>query len=93
MSEEFIDLRKVREIVNEYIRVTVGEVEEEVCRITFAVRDTFFPYGREVWRINVEYTPKPKKKEEFSFTRSSLFTIDAKTAKVIEFKEGYTWSF
>jgi len=93
--DKFIDLKRVREIINEHIRLTVGEIEEGEPKITFAVREEWgLPpaNGRVVWRINIEYTPKPKKPDEFSFTRTALFMIDAETGDVLEFKEGYYWT-
>jgi hypothetical protein len=88
-----IDLRKVREIINEHVRIAVGEIEEIEPRITFAVRgtDTLRYLGKEIWRVNVEYTPKPKK-GEWSFRRTALFAIDAETGAILEFKEGWSWT-
>jgi len=88
-----IDLKRVREIINEHIKITVGEIEEEEPQITFAVRDKG-PQGteeKEVWRVNVRYTPKPKKETSFTWERTALFKIDAETEEVLEFKEGWTW--
>ncbi len=73
---KLIDLKKVREIVNEHIRLAVGEIEEEEPKITFAIREKYAPppaNGRVVWRVNVEYTPKPKKPGGLTFSRTALF--------------------
>jgi hypothetical protein len=55
-----IDLKKVREIINEYVRITIGEIEESEPKITFAVRDKGIleTPPKEQWRVNVSYTPK-----------------------------------
>lgn len=90
-----IDLKRVREIVNRYVRLAVGEIKEEEPRITFAVRGKWaWPpaKGKEVWRVNVEYTPKPRKEGAFIFSRTALFMIDAEASEVLEFKEGRYWT-
>jgi hypothetical protein len=93
--EDLIDLKKVREVVNEHIKLAIGELEEDP-RITFAIREKHAPspaYGREVWRINIEYTPQSKKPTDITFSRTSLFIIDAKTAEVLEFTQDRYWAW
>jgi hypothetical protein len=86
-----IDLKKVREIVNEHVRIAVGEIEEKEPQIIFAVRDKLAGETREVWRVNVTYTPKTKSGVS-TWKRFALFKIDAETGEVLEFKEGWIWS-
>ncbi len=86
-----IDLKRVREIVNEHVRIAVGEIEEKEPMITFAVRDKQFS-AKEAWRVNVRYTPKSKE-EGRRWERVALFKIDAETGEVLEFKEGWTWTW
>lgn len=89
-----IDFKKVREIVNEHVRLAVGEIEEQEPRITFAVRDksSLVREEKEVWRVNISYTPKPTKPPELKWERNGLFKIDAESGQVIEFKEGRYWT-
>ena len=83
-----IDLKRVREIVNEHVRIAVGEIEEKEPIITFAVRDKTYS-AKEAWRVNVRYTPKSEKGP--TWEKFALFKIDAETGEVLEFKEGLTW--
>jgi len=87
-----IDLKKVREIVNEHVRIAVGEIEEKEPRITFAVKDKPSGEAKEVWRVTVRYTPKSRD-ERFTWERSALFKIDAETGDVLDFREGWSWRF
>ncbi len=87
-----IDFKKVREIVNEHIKIAVGDIEEEEPKIIFAVRDKPPFETKEVWRVTVKYTPKPKKETEVVVgEQQALFKIDAETGEVLEFKEGFSW--
>ena len=87
-----IDLKKVREIVNEHVRIAVGEIEEKEPRIIFAVRDKLFSVTKEVWRVTIRYTPKSEE-EMFTWERYALFKIDAETGDVLDFKEGWSWRY
>ena len=77
-----MDVKRVREVINEYVEIMVGEIEEEKARITFVARGKG-PLGRQVWRVNVRYTPKTGKET------TALFKIDAETGEVLEFREGF----
>lgn len=93
---DLIDLRKVREIVNERIRLLVGEIEEKEPKITFAIREKWLlspALGRVVWRVNAEYTPKPKETGKTAWSKTATFMIDAETEEVLEFDQGRYWRF
>jgi len=77
-----IDLKKVREIVNEYLKIAIGKIVEKDLRIISAVRDRAFGETKEVWRITVRY----KFRDGMCiWERNALFKIDAETWEVLEF--------
>jgi hypothetical protein len=86
-----IDLKKVREIVNEHVRIAIGEIEEKEPRIIFAVRDKLLG-TKEAWRVTIRYTPKTQI-EGLKQERTAIFKIDAETGEVLQFEEGWGWSF
>lgn len=87
-----IDVRKLKEVVSEIVLAAVGEIEEGCPRITLAVLEKDPATGKEVWKVNVAYTPKPKKAGEPAFTRFALLEIDAATGSLLRIKEGVHWA-
>jgi hypothetical protein len=90
---KMIDLKQVRGIVNEHVKLMVGEIEEKEPRITFAVRDKgILKDEKEAWRLTIKYTPKTKE-GPFKWERDAIFKIDAETGNVMDFKQGHSWRF
>ena len=71
----------VKKRVGEHLRTALGLEEFE---ITFAKQD------EDVWRVNVEFKEKIG---DIELPTTALFSIDAITGEVKEFRKGYSWRF
>ena len=82
-----VDLKKVREIVNEHLKLTVGDIIEDNSKITGANRTKARIGGAERWKVNVLYTPKATNEDT-----KARFTIDAESGEVELFEMGVHFS-
>ena len=81
METKKLNFADVKQKIGEHLRTALG-VEE--FSITFAKQE------EDIWKVNVEF------KEIIGFLEwptTALFSIDAMTGEVKEYKKGYTWSF
>jgi hypothetical protein len=85
-----IDLKQVRDIINDHVRVAVGEIEEVEPVISFAFHEKE-PGGKEYWKVNVSFTPRAGGAAN-TWRRTAGFRIDARTGEVVEFREGFSWT-
>ncbi|MEM1620163.1 MAG: hypothetical protein QXU97_04240 [Fervidicoccaceae archaeon] len=91
MSER-VDIKRLKEIVGEIVSAAVGEIEEGAPRITLAALERDPSTGRETWRVNVAYTPKPKRAGEPAYTRFAMLEVDASTGELLRLREGLHWA-
>lgn len=77
-------------------KLSFGEVKEKIgehLKTALDVQDFSISYAKLTegeWRVSVEF------KEDISgikFPTSALFSLDAVTGEVKQYKKGYTWSF
>lgn len=74
----FTDAKKK---IAEHLKTALGVEEFE---ITFAKQE------KDVWKVNAEFTEKI---DAIEWPTTALFSIDAATGEVREFRKGYTWRF
>lgn len=76
-----LSFAEVRQRIAEHLKTALN-IEE--FSITFAKQE------HDLWKANVEFIEKTNSDE---WSKSALFSIDAVTGEVIEFREGDTWRF
>lgn len=75
-----ITFAKLKDLIFKHLEDTVGKLDD--FEVTFAKLD------KAEWRANVDFVAEGGDEET---PESALFTIDAQTGDVTEFKRGYTW--
>lgn len=75
-----LSFAEVRQKIGEHLKTAISL---DKFNITYAKLE------EDIWKVNVEFIEK-----EGSFiTHTALFSLDATTGEVIEFKKDFTWSF
>jgi hypothetical protein len=76
-----LNFTDVKKRIGEHLKTALGI---EKFEIAFAKQE------EDVWRVNVEFKEKIGTIE---WPTTALFSIDATTGEVKEFRKGYTWRF
>lgn len=92
-SELVIDLKRVREIVNENTTIAIGPIEEPEPTISYAVQSQRLLSEEQEWRVNISYTPKPSEPDPFNWQQVAALSINAETGVVTRFQQGRSWTF
>ena len=76
---ETLSFADVKKKIAEHLKIALGIEEFEI---------TFAKYEEEnnVWKVNIGF-------EEGEWVRTALFSIDAETGEVREFKKNHYWRF
>lgn len=75
-----VTFSKLKDLIFEHLEDTVGGLED--------VEVTFAKLEKGEWRANVDFVPEGEDSDQ---PESALFTIDAESGEVTEFKRGHTW--
>jgi phage FluMu protein Com len=81
---------------NEIPQLSFAEVKQKIAthlETALLIKDfkiTYAKLERNEWKVNVEYNDKIG---TIDITKSALFSLDATTGEVIEFKRDLTWRF
>lgn len=87
MSSELLPLSKAKEIIKEHLATVDEKINDFV--ITYAKLDqTKLVYSDEIWRINIEFQEEGK-----AYVTTALFSVDARTGSIVEYKRGSYWTF
>lgn len=87
MNKKKKTFAQIKKIVEEQVKIAMGKEAEEL-KITFAKQDKDPQSRRLIWKVNVEYREK-----DLFMVRSALFSIDAISGEIIQFKKDYLWRF
>ena len=75
--------KRIRELLEKYLRIFYPEVFD--IQITFLVADE----KQGIWKVNVKF----KKDPSDIFYYIAMFSIDATSGDITQFKEGWTWRY
>lgn len=81
---------------NEIPQMSFAEVRRKIAahlETAMGLKDFKITYAKlegNIWKVNIEYSEKIG---AIDFPKSGLFSLDAVTGEVVEFKRDYTWSF
>lgn len=76
-----LSFAEVKQRIAEHLKTALGVEEFDI---------TFAKLELDTWKVNVEFTEKIDYNE---FPKSALFSLDATTGEVKEFKKDYSWRF
>ncbi|GAG70687.1 unnamed protein product [marine sediment metagenome] len=75
--------KQIRELLEEYLVIFYSKVSD--IQITFLVADK----EQGIWKANIKFKRDPSD----LFYNIAMFSIDATSGDITQFKEGWTWRY